>query len=138
MLYRDKRTAKLLKWELSQLIQNELRDPRLSSWISITRVELSSDMRIATAYFSILEKNQGKKEEKKEKRNCIAGLKSSTGYIKRRLGQLLSLKHIPELRFREDLSISEMDHLLYQWKQIYSSDPKDNSIESIMKEKENE
>lgn len=141
MLYRDRRTAKLLHRELSHLIQNELRDPRLASWISITRVELSSDLKMATAYFSILGKGQGEKDEKREKKNCIAGLKSSIGYIKRRISQSLSLKYIPEIRFREDRSISEIDRLVYQWKQVYSSDypngdPKDSAIDLKIKENE--
>ncbi len=79
------------------LLLQEVRDPRIS-FVTIIDVAVSPDMRIAEVYYTV----HGSDDEKRE---TLAGLQSSAGFIRRELGKRLHLKRIPELNFRYDESI---------------------------------
>lgn len=82
---------------LASLLRN-IKDPRINQgMISVTAVETTSDLSQATAYLSVY----GLKSEKEFKQ----GLKSAAGYLRRELGQSLSLRHTPQLLFEVDKSI---------------------------------
>ena len=68
--------------ELSELIRS-LKDPRVQTMLSITRVDTTSDLRYAKVYVSVL-------EEAREK-EAMKGLKSAGGWLRRELGQRLQL-----------------------------------------------
>ena len=76
--------------ELSELIRS-LKDPRVQTMLSITRVDTTSDLRYAKVYVSVL-------EEAREK-EAMKGLKSAGGWLRRELGQRLQLRYTPELVF---------------------------------------
>lgn len=97
------RVAELVKVELSNIIMNELRDPRVG-FITITGVKMSSDLRHAKIYFSIL-------GDKGDKEQTIAGLKQATGFLRRELGHRLQLRHCPTLSFYVDTSIEYGAHI---------------------------
>ncbi|MDH5680533.1 MAG: 30S ribosome-binding factor RbfA [Spirochaetota bacterium] len=109
--YRDKRTGSLLKQEVSQIIHREIKDPRVTGLITVTDVIVSRDLRNATIYVSILGDTQAHK-------SSMEGLKSSIGFIKRRLGEILSLKFIPDIRFKEDHSLQEGSELYRKLNQL--------------------
>ena len=104
MVKRTERVNKLLRSELSEIIRRHLRDPRLSHLISITRVDVSPDLRHAKAFVSVLGDEQTKK-------SAIEALSSASGFIKRELYGRLSMKYIPEIKFFLDQSIEEADRL---------------------------
>ena len=84
--------------ELSSLLRN-LKDPRVQkTMVSVTRVETTSDLRYAKVYVSMLDKDASKE--------VLKGLKSSSGYLRRQLGQNLQLRYTPELVWEEDHSIT--------------------------------
>ena len=90
--------------ELSAMIRN-LKDPRVQdTMISITRVETTPDLRYAKVYVSVLDKSDVK--------DVLRGLRSAGGYLRRALGQALSLRYTPELVFEEDRSIDKGAHIL--------------------------
>ena len=89
--------------ELAELIRS-LKDPRVQTMISITRVDTTTDLRYAKVYVSMLDKS-GAKE-------VVKGLKSAAGYLRRELGHRLSLRYTPELVFEEDNSIDKGAHIL--------------------------
>ena len=91
---RSVRIAELLKIKICEILSRKVNDPRLSS-ISITRVNLSDDLRHAKIYFSLL----GSEEDEKK---SIEGLQKATKYIKSIIGQELGLRYVPELRFEFD------------------------------------
>ena len=82
--------------ELSDLLQKEIRDPRLDS-VTIIRVSVTDDLRSARIYFSVAEG-----EERKV--NALAGFNSASWYLRRKLSRRLELRHIPELEFLYDES----------------------------------
>ena len=88
--------------ELSELIRS-LKDPRVQTMLSITRVDTTSDLRYAKVYVSVL-------EEAREK-EAMKGLKSAGGWLRRELGQRLQLRYTPELVFTLDDSLKYGAHM---------------------------
>lgn len=86
-----------LKREISDIIRNEMKDPRIG-FVSIVDVEVSKDLRHAKVFFSVL-------GDENEKEATLAGLENATGFVRTTLGKRLRLRHIPEIDFRLDDSI---------------------------------
>lgn len=84
--------------ELSVIIQNEIKDPRIAPMTSVVSVEVAPDLKTCKAYISVL----GDEEAAK---NTLAGLKSAEGYIRRQLARTVNLRNTPEIRFILDQSI---------------------------------
>ncbi|MEG2378233.1 MAG: 30S ribosome-binding factor RbfA [Clostridia bacterium] len=82
-----------------------IKDPRVPAMISITRVEATQDMRYAKVYVSTLGDHEALLE-------CIAGLKSAAGYLRRELASRLLLRYTPELVFEADESLIEGAHIM--------------------------
>lgn len=83
---------------ISQIIRNELKDPRISGMASVVSVDVTRDFSYATVYISVL----GSEEEKK---NTLEGLMKSAGYVRREVGKRVKLHHTPAIIFKEDNSI---------------------------------
>ena len=99
------RVNQLLREELSDLAQWQLKDPRLGTLMTITEVDVSPDLRHAHVYVSVM----GDAEEQKA---VIEGLSSAAGFLRRSLHGRLKLRHIPELHFHHDSSMEHGSHLL--------------------------
>ena len=84
--------------ELSSIIHNEVKDPRIDPLTSITSVEVAPDLKTCKVYISVL----GSKESGED---TIAGLKSAEKYIRGRLAKTVNLRNTPEIRFILDQSI---------------------------------
>jgi len=95
---RTDRISEEVKREVSAMIQNELKDPRLPKMISVTAAEVTRDLRYAKVYISVL----GNEDEK---RDAIRGLKSAAGFIRREIGRRIQLRYTPEMIFELDDSI---------------------------------
>lgn len=94
--------------ELSTIIRQEIKDPRIYMMTSVTQTEVAPDLKTCKAFISVL----GNEEEKK---NTIAGLRSAEGYIRRLLAKNLNLRNTPEIHFILDDSIAygvHMSHLI--------------------------
>ena len=85
--------------ELSMIIHNEIKDPRIHPMTSVTSVEVAPDLKTCKAYISVLGDEDAQK-------NTLAGLKSAEGYIRRELARTVNLRNTPELRFVLDQSIA--------------------------------
>ena len=84
--------------ELSVIIQNEIKDPRIAPMTSVVAVEVAPDLKTCKAYISVL----GNEEAAQ---NTLAGLKSAEGYLRRQLARTVNLRNTPEIRFILDQSI---------------------------------
>ena len=84
--------------ELSTIIRNEIKDPRIHLMTSVMAVEVAPDLKTCKAYISVL-------GEKEAKEATIKGLKSAEGYIRRQLAHNMNLRNTPEIRFILDESI---------------------------------
>jgi len=98
MSYRPERLAEAIKKEISEMLREELKDPRIG-FVTITSVEVSKDLRYATVYASVL-------GSAKEQKSTIEALSKAQGYIRSELGKRIRLRFTPEIRFELDHSIS--------------------------------
>ena len=85
------------KKELSQIISYELKNPNVTGLISVTKVKVSSDLKYARVYVSIL--------NAKNNKQTLAGLKKSSGFIRSELARRINLRNTPELIFEFDDSL---------------------------------
>lgn len=104
MTRRTDRINGLLRQEISKLLSHELNDPRLSGVVSITQVETSTDLRHARVYVSVLGDQQ-------EKNTVLSGINSATRFMRRELGERLTIRYVPELSFVLDESLDEAERI---------------------------
>ncbi|SKA86988.1 ribosome-binding factor A [Caloramator quimbayensis] len=114
---RTSRLSEEIRKIVSNIIQNELKDPRIPMLTSITHVDVTKDLRYAKVYVSVLGD-----ADKKEK--CIEGLKSASGYIRKEVGSKLKARYIPEMVFEIDKSIEHGMHISNILKEINHDDTK--------------
>jgi ribosome-binding factor A len=103
------RVGEQIKKELSQIVQSELKDPRIG-FLTVTGVEITNDLSIAKVFLSVM----GTDEQKEA---TLKALSSGSGYIRSELGKRIRLRKIPELQFKFDASIdygSKIDIILHQ------------------------
>jgi ribosome-binding factor A len=105
MSHRIERVNTLMQREISELIQRELRDPRLDEFISITEVSVSSDLRYAKVYVSSV----GGQEKEQQ---ILGVLSSAAGFLRSELAKKVKLRRMPELHFLWDNSIEHGDRIL--------------------------
>ena len=94
--------------ELSVIIRDEIKDPRISPWTSVVSVEVAPDLKTCKAYISVLGSDE-------DRENTGKGLKSAAPYIRRELAHRLNLRNTPEITFVMDQSIEygvNMSHLI--------------------------
>jgi len=99
---RIRRVAEQIRGELSQILREEVRDPRIRL-VTIVRVKLAADLGAATIFYSPLgeDPSQERVVELEEAMTAV------TGFARRLLSQRMKLRHTPDLRFILDDSIAE-------------------------------
>ncbi len=108
--HRQEKLGELIAAELSDLLRTRVKDPRVG-FASITRVEVSGDLRHAKVYVSVL----GTEEEQAA---TIQALKHATGFLRHELASRLVLRYMPELAFKLDTSIEQGSRILELIRQI--------------------
>lgn len=95
---RSQRMGAQMQRSLSELLRFETKDPSLAD-VSLTEVELSKDLSIAKVYFSLLNPDA-------DPAPVLEGLRRASGFLRSKLGAILQVRHVPELRFVHDDSIA--------------------------------
>lgn len=103
-LHRQEKLGELMASDLSELIRTRVKDPRVG-FASITRVEVSGDLRHAKVLVSVM----GTPEEQAE---TMQGLKNASGYLRHEMASRLTLRYMPDLSFKLDTSIEEGARML--------------------------
>lgn len=115
---RTQRVAEVIQRYLAQLIQQEIKDPRLPSWVTISAVEVSADFSFAKVYFTVLES---------EPKTVLSVLNSAAPYLRSQLGKYLTTRTVPQLQFVYDESLAYGRHLQSL---IDKANPKDEVSDS--------
>lgn len=97
------RISEEVRREVDRIIREELNDPRISGTWSITRAEVTRDLRYAKVYVSVLE------DDKREP--LLKALKSAAGYIRRAVSKGIIIRQSPELIFVSDENIAYGVHI---------------------------
>jgi ribosome-binding factor A len=98
-LQRADRVGDEIRKVIADLIQNEIKDPRLPELVSVVAVDASRDLSHARVYISVMGDDEAQK-------NCAAALRSATGFIRREVASRIRLRVAPELHFQFDDSIA--------------------------------
>ena len=104
---KGKRTDRLdsqIQQELMELLQREMKDPRLG-FATVTRVATSRDLGHVTAWVSVY-------GDEAERARSMSALDDATPWLRRKLGERLRMRHVPELALRRDESIEAGDRVL--------------------------
>lgn len=96
---RSERVAQLISRELSLILRNEVKDPRVNG-LTITDVEVTKDMRQAKIFVSSM------LDDQIDPANIVQALDKASGFIRRHLANNLDLRHCPQLVFAYDNSIA--------------------------------
>lgn len=97
------RISEEVRREVDAIIRDELSDPRISGTFSVTRAEVTGDLRYAKIYISVLE------DDKRDE--LMAALKNAKGFIRRSLGKRMIIRYTPELIFVCDKNIEYGVHI---------------------------
>ncbi|MCK6527784.1 30S ribosome-binding factor RbfA [Myxococcota bacterium] len=94
--HRKERIQSLLLQEIARILREEVKDPRVGIWVTVTRVKVTDDLRNAVAFWTVMGGDAGRRDEAQE------GLRRSLGFIRGRVGQAVRMRFIPEVSFRYD------------------------------------
>ena len=97
---RVERLNSLLKEVISEVVRDDVRDPRLGSLITVTSVNITKDMQYAKVYISVI----GTPEQKKK---SLDALQSGAGFIAVHASKKVSLRYFPSLTFKLDDSVDK-------------------------------
>jgi ribosome-binding factor A len=100
--HRLSRVESQLMRQLATLIEREIDDPRISD-VTISRLKMSKDLRHAKIYFTVLEEQHAQK--------VVHALNHTVTYLRRRIGETLDLRVVPELFFIYDEELQKAQHL---------------------------
>lgn len=114
---RPERVAEAIRKEISTMIQEKLKDPRIG-FTTITKVEITPDLRYAKIYYTVFGSD-------KEKKATGIALKNAKGFIRGHIGDGLKLRFTPEIIFKVDKSTEYADKM-------------DRLFDKIHREKDNE
>lgn len=104
------------------MLMHGVKDPRVAL-ATVTGVDVTRDLRLARVYFTVV-------GDENDRKGVEEGLRSSGAYIRRQLGQVMRLRHIPEIRFEYDRGVESgrrIDELL---RQVKDDLIEDDSIDS--------
>ncbi|HEX2220935.1 MAG TPA: 30S ribosome-binding factor RbfA [Candidatus Limnocylindria bacterium] len=110
MSQRTDRLDSQIRAELMQLIQREMKDPRVG-FATVTRVETAKDLGHARVWVSVY----GPADRRDE---AIAALRDATPWLRRKLAERLTIRHVPQLSLRHDDSIESGDRILRLLREI--------------------
>lgn len=102
---RSHRIADFIQRELSELIRTEIKDPRVSSMVTVSSVEVSRDLGTAKVHYTIMGAQPGERESTEQ------ALKNAAGFLRRKLAPRLNTRSVPQLRFYYDDSIERGAHM---------------------------
>lgn len=101
---RADRVADQIRMEVADILMRKIKDPRVHS-VTVTGVELTADLRIAHVFVTTMETEEAERE-------IFLGLSKAKGFIRAELGRRLTLRYLPELIFKKDVSGLRGDRIL--------------------------
>ena len=116
------RISEQVRREVDQIIREQLSDPRVQGTFSVTRAEVTRDLRYAKIYVSILEEHN--------RAPMMAALKKAAGYVRHELGQRMIIRYAPEILFELDNNIEYGIHIASVLKQVQAEEEANDESEN--------
>ena len=115
------RISEQARREVDRIIREEVSDPRVQGTYSITRAEVTRDLRYAKIYVSIL--------EEENRAPMMAALKNAAGFVRHQLREDMIIRYAPEIIFELDQNIEYGIHIASVLKQVQAEETKDDKRE---------
>jgi ribosome-binding factor A len=112
--FRPDRLGDQIRAETSEIVAREVHDPRIG-FITITRVQVTSDLQIARVYYTTMTDETARKETAK-------ALLRATPFVRHQLAGRLTLRRMPEIEFRFDQSVEQHDRIEKLLHQIHEEE----------------
>jgi ribosome-binding factor A len=115
---RPDRVAEAIRVEVATFLSQDVKDPRVVGLVTVTGVDVSRDLRVATVFVSIYGSDSARAA-------TTDGLASVAGHLRARIGRALRLRLAPEIVFKPDESVARaarIETLLSQLKDAPSSE----------------
>ena len=103
--YRQGRLGEEIRKIVSDLLLKEMKDPRLSGFVTISAVDVTEDGSYATLYITVLKGSAAEETDAEEKQQVLDAFKSAKGMIRKEIGRQIKLRHVPDLAFKIDTSL---------------------------------
>ena len=113
---RRERLASVIEEVVSELLLREIKDPRVAGMTSITRVDVTADVRQAKIYVSVM-------GDEATRQGTVRALEHAAGFIRTKLGEELTIRHVPAITFQLDRSLEEGDRVLALINQVAATAP---------------
>lgn len=107
MTRRTDRVNALLREEIASLMREDLHDPRMSGLVTVTHVDVSPDLRRASAHISVLGSDA-------DRASTMQALEHARPFFRRELGRRLRLRTVPEVDFISDTAMEDAQQLTDQ------------------------
>jgi ribosome-binding factor A len=104
MEHRVERVSALLTRELSNIIKHEVKDPRISEFVTITEVKVSKDLQTARVYFSVV-------GDRTREQATGKALNEAANFIRVKLKPRITMRYIPTLKFFLDESFDNAERI---------------------------
>ena len=101
---RADRVADQIRMEVADILMRKIKDPRVHD-VTVTDVELTGDLRIAHIFVTTLETGEAE-------RDVFTGLSKASGFVRSELGRRLSLRYLPDVIFKKDVSGPRGDRIM--------------------------
>jgi ribosome-binding factor A len=111
-----------LREEISRLMIEQLNDPRLTGLVTIARAEVSADLQHATIAITVIGDEQ-------QRDDALQALRAASGFLRKSLGQRLSMKRTPALRFELDEIIKRGDNVLALLDSLRNGTPQSEGVD---------
>jgi ribosome-binding factor A len=95
---RADRVGEAIREEIATFLTESAKDPRIVGFVTVTGVDVTSDLRHARVFVSVMGSDA-------EKESTFEGLASAASHLRSRVGRALQLRVAPEIQFREDESV---------------------------------
>ena len=115
--HRASRLGETLKEEISLMIREDLKDPRIG-FVTVTSVEVADDLGHAKVFISVLGDEQTSKDS-------MEALKRASGYVRSEIGKRIRLRHVPEIVFKYDSSIQHGAHIAELLREVHTEEAED-------------
>ena len=119
MQHRDRRVADAIKDSVAKIVLTELSDPKIG-FVTVTRCHISRDLKNATVYFSVM-------GDEKTRQQSLNHLRHAGAYIRRRLGQMVAFRTLPELRFELDDLLAHEMHINEIISDLHKTEPEEQA-----------
>ncbi|MGE0643682.1 MAG: 30S ribosome-binding factor RbfA [Nitrospira sp.] len=119
---RADRVGDQIKMEVADILMRKIKDPRVHD-VTVTDVDLTGDLRTAHVYVTTMETGEAE-------RNIFVGLSKASGFVRAELGRRLSLRYLPDVIFKKDISGPRGDRIMQLLEGLHAESERQQTSET--------